>query len=127
MNDPRRVHVPAARVVRWFSNFSDRHGPPSLSVSSGALTAVAPDGAQAIARLPFDQAYDGPASPDALASAVAAPVTWGLLVVRRGGFAIAGGAGPSVEVRKIGRRHVQGKTKAGGWSQQRYARRRDNQ
>ncbi len=28
---------------------------------------------------------------------------------------------------KIGQRHVQGKTKAGGWSQQRFARRRDNQ
>jgi Actinobacteria/chloroflexi VLRF1 release factor len=28
---------------------------------------------------------------------------------------------------KIGKRHVQGRTKAGGWSQQRFARRRDNQ
>ena len=28
---------------------------------------------------------------------------------------------------KVGQRHVQGKTKAGGWSQQRFARRRDNQ
>jgi hypothetical protein len=28
---------------------------------------------------------------------------------------------------KISRRHVQGRTKAGGWSQQRFARRRDNQ
>jgi hypothetical protein len=28
---------------------------------------------------------------------------------------------------KVGQRHVQGRTKAGGWSQQRFARRRDNQ
>ena len=35
--------------------------------------------------------------------------------------------GGQVEAVKIGRRHVQGKTKAGGWSQQRFARRRDNQ
>jgi hypothetical protein len=35
--------------------------------------------------------------------------------------------GDEVRVRKVGRRHVQGRTKAGGWSQQRYARRRDNQ
>jgi len=28
---------------------------------------------------------------------------------------------------KVGQRHVQGRTKAGGWSQQRFARRRANQ
>ncbi|GAA1923554.1 acVLRF1 family peptidyl-tRNA hydrolase [Nocardioides marmoribigeumensis] len=127
MTDPRRVHVPAARVVRWFDNFEGRHGAASLTVTGGALSATASDGAQAVAHLPFDRSYDGPADPAAFAAATADPVRWGLLVVRRGGFAVAGGAGPSVGVRKVGRRHVQGKTKAGGWSQQRYARRRDNQ
>ena len=127
MTDPRRVHVPAPRVVRWFENFESRHGSVELSVADGALTAGAADGARAVAHLPFGREYDGPPAPPAFAHAVADPVRWGLLVVRRGGFAVAGGAGPSVDVRKIGRRHVQGKTKAGGWSQQRYARRRDNQ
>jgi hypothetical protein len=127
MTDPRRVLVPAARVVRWFDNFAGRHGPASFEVTDGALVGVAEDGARAVARLPLDRAYDGPAEPAALAQTVAEPVRWGLLLVRRGGFAVVGGAGAEVRVRKVGRRHVQGKTKAGGWSQQRYARRRDNQ
>ncbi len=127
MSDPRRVLVPASRVVRWFDNFAARHGLPVLEVRDGALVGLAPDGARAEARLPFDGAYDGPPEPAAFAAAVATPVRWGLLVVRRGGFAVVGGDGPEVRVRKVGRRHVQGRTKAGGWSQQRYARRRDNQ
>ena len=47
--------------------------------------------------------------------------------MRKGGFAIARLSGATMTDHKIGRRHVQGKTKAGGWSQQRYARRRANQ
>jgi hypothetical protein len=54
-------------------------------------------------------------------------VRWGLLLVRRGGFAVAAGSSPKPAFSKVGKRHVQGKTKAGGWSQQRFARRRDNQ
>ena len=123
----RRVLVPAARAERWFENFAARHGAATFGVGDGALVAVAEDGARAVARLPLDRAYDGAPDPAAWAAAVAEPVRWGLLLVRRGGFAVAGGAGSEVRVRKIGRRHVQGKTKAGGWSQQRYARRRDNQ
>jgi hypothetical protein len=33
----------------------------------------------------------------------------------------------AVETSKVGRRHVQGRTAAGGWSQQRFARRRQKQ
>jgi hypothetical protein len=123
----RRVLVPAARVVRGFDNFAERHGEATFAVEDERLVAVAADGARAVAGLPFDRGYDGPPDPASLTAAVATPVRWGLLVVRRGGFAVAGGVGPEVRVRKVGRRHVQGKTKAGGWSQQRYARRRDNQ
>jgi hypothetical protein len=47
--------------------------------------------------------------------------------VRKGGFAVARLAGETVVESKVGQRHVQGRTKAGGQSQQRFARRRDNQ
>ncbi len=51
----------------------------------------------------------------------------GVLLVRRGGFAVAKLVGDKVVDSKVGQRHVQGRTKAGGWSQHRFARRRDNQ
>ena len=50
-----------------------------------------------------------------------------MLLVRKGGFAVARMAGEEMVEHKIGQRHVQGRTKAGGQSQQRFARRRDNQ
>jgi hypothetical protein len=50
-----------------------------------------------------------------------------VLLVRKGGFAVARLRGADLLASKVGRRHVQGRTKAGGQSQQRFARRRDNQ
>ena len=55
------------------------------------------------------------------------PPAWGVLLVRKGGFAVARLAGERLVESKVGQRHVQGRTKAGGQSQQRFARRRDNQ
>ena len=123
----RTVRVPAPRVVRWFENFATRHGQASCSVEGGRLVAVAADGAVARAALPFGREYDGAPDPASFAEVVAAPVPWGLLLVRKGGFAVAVVRGTEVVSSKVGRRHVQGKTKAGGQSQQRFARRRDNQ
>ena len=119
--------VPAERVVRWFQNFGTRHGDPTMAVPGGRLVATAPDGARAEAALPFDRGYDGPADADAFRDAADVPVCWGVLLVRKGGFAVAAGRGSSLEVSKVGQRHVQGRTKAGGQSQQRFSRRRDNQ
>ena len=127
MTAARTVLIPAARVERWFENFAARHGPPSYDVRGGALHAAAPDGAEAEARLPFARPYVGPGDPAALAAAVVAPDRWGVLLVRKGGFAVAVVAGQEVLGSKVGQRHVQGRTKAGGQSQQRFARRRDNQ
>jgi peptide subunit release factor 1 (eRF1) len=55
------------------------------------------------------------------------PDRWGVLLVRKGGFAVARMSGRDLAEHKVGQRHVQGRTKAGGQSQQRFARRRDNQ
>jgi hypothetical protein len=121
------VSVPASRVVRWVENFGTRHGETTYAVHGGALTGTAADGSTFVARLPFDATYAGPPDPAALAAAAAPPADWGVLLVRKGGFAVARMAGAAVEEHKIGQRHVQGRTKAGGQSQQRFARRRDNQ
>jgi hypothetical protein len=121
------VRVPAARMVRWIANFEERHGPAALAVRDGALSGVAADGSSFTARLPYDRDYAGPADPAAFVAAMAPPQDWGVLLVRRGGFAVARLHGAEVIGSKVGQRHVQGRTKAGGWSQQRFARRRANQ
>jgi hypothetical protein len=123
----RTVLIPAGRVVRWFDNFVARHGVVGLTVPSGHLVATAADGAKADARLPFGADYYGKPDPAAFAAAVSPPPHWGVLLVRRGGFAVATVSGLAVQDSKVGQRHVQGRTKAGGQSQQRFARRRDNQ
>ncbi len=51
----------------------------------------------------------------------------GVLLVRRGGYAAGVFSGTRLEDSKVGSAYVQGTTKAGGWSQQRFARRRANQ
>ena len=121
------VLLPASRLERWVDNFASRHGATDLVVRDGALAGVADDGSDFTVRLPFETAYDGPPEAGALAAAVTAPEIWGVLLVRKGGFAIARLRGTTMVEHKIGQRHVQGRTKAGGQSQQRFARRRDNQ
>ena len=53
--------------------------------------------------------------------------TVGAVLVRRGGYAVGRFEGRRLVGSKVGSAYVQGRTKAGGWSQQRYARRRANQ
>ncbi len=50
-----------------------------------------------------------------------------VLLVRRGGYAVGTGHGVVLATHKVGTRYVQSRTAAGGWSQQRFARRRANQ
>ena len=119
--------MPAARLERWVHNFVHRHGHTELAVADGALIGRAADGSTFSARLPFETAYAGPADPGAFADAVAVPDRWGIVLARKGGFAVARLTGEKLVEHKIGQRHVQGRTKAGGQSQQRFARRRDNQ
>jgi hypothetical protein len=127
MTAPTTVLVPPARVGRWVENFATRHGETGLVVRDGALVGEAGDGSTFVARLPFATTYAGPPEAAAFATAATAPDTWGVLLVRKGGFAVARLRGETLAEHKIGQRHVQGRTKAGGQSQQRFARRRDNQ
>ncbi len=121
------VLVPPPRWQRWVDNFTTSHGDTALSVVDGALAGRAEDGSHFEARLPLAASYDGPAEAVPFGDAAVPPDAWGVLLVRKGGFAIARMAGSTMVEHKIGQRHVQGRTKAGGQSQQRFARRRDNQ
>jgi hypothetical protein len=119
------VRVPVARLERWLTNFAERHGETTRCIKEGALEGRAADGSTFRAVPPFGQHHDGPV--DVFATSCAPPLRWGVLLVRKGGYAVARLEGAVVVDSKTGQRHVQGRTKAGGQSQQRFARRRDNQ
>jgi hypothetical protein len=121
------VLVPRSRLTRWVENFRVRHGDVVHDVRGGVLGGAAADGSTFEASLPLDAAYDGAPDVDAFAAAMVPDGEWGVLLVRKGGFAVARLRGAELVDHKIGQRHVQGRTKAGGQSQQRFARRRDNQ
>lgn len=121
------VLVPVSRWARWLANFEASHGLAEVVVADGGLRGSAPDGSRFAAHLPFSTVYDGPPDPVAFGEAVTAPPGWGVLLVRKGGFAVARIEHGQVVGSKTGQRHVQGRTKAGGQSQQRFARRRANQ
>ena len=72
---------------------------------------------------------DARAAAAAIAAHAAADRTVGVLLVRLGGYAVGvfSGVPPSLGASKTGRRLVHGRSAAGGWSQHRFARRRENQ
>ena len=120
------VLVPRERIRRWLENFEGTHGATALSLADGCLRGQAEDGSWFEATPPFDRVLDEP-TVAVLELAATPPDDWGILLVRKGGFAVARLAGEEIVDSKVGQRHVQGRTKAGGQSQQRFARRRDNQ
>jgi len=123
----QQVLVPRERFERWVANFGERHGGVGLAVEAGGLYGMGSDGSTFHARLPFEVQYDGRADTADFAREVRPAADWGVLLVRKGGFAVARLAAERLVESKVGQRHVQGRTKAGGQSQQRFARRRDNQ
>ena len=122
------VGVPLRRLPGWLEGFAARHGAWSaaLSADPAGWNIVADDTARAQVVVPAwlrSQGVD-PFDPDALAALAPA---FGVLLLRRAGYAVAAFEGGSIVEKKVGTRHIHGRTAAGGWSQQRYARRRDNQ
>ena len=121
----RYVSVAPARLERWLSGFTERHGVTSYDVTPARLSASAEDGSLAEIDVPFGPLED--LTPAGLVAHVLADRRLGVLLVRRGGYGAGVFVGGELVDSKVGSRHVQGTTKAGGWSQQRFARRRDNQ
>jgi len=117
--------VAPERLDRWLAGFGDRHGEVAYDVTPTSVTVSAEDGSLAVVTVPFEPLAD--LSKDGLITHVLKPWRLGVLLVRRGGYGAGVFAGGNLVDSKVGSRHVQGTTKAGGWSQQRYARRRDNQ
>lgn len=115
----------AGRVLRWIDGFADRHGSYTPTVTPTLVTLSAADGASAAFEVPFPP-LAGSRVADLLAH-VTRERRIGVLLVRRSGYAVGVFAGDELVTSKVDSTYVQGTTKAGGWSQQRYARRRANQ
>ncbi|GIE46695.1 hypothetical protein Ani05nite_02290 [Amorphoplanes nipponensis] len=115
------MDVAPERLGRWLENFAGRHGPWTAT----GLLLTAEDGATAELTAP----PGAPATDDLeeLRSQAGKPRRLGLLLARKGAVAVGVASGARLLVSKVDTHYVQGRTAAGGWSQQRFARRRDNQ
>jgi hypothetical protein len=135
----RWVDVPPERLVSWILTFTRRHGEGSVwrDEAGARVTFTAADGAAAECHPPFPPlqwpgtADDGDpaAAAQAIVAHAAADRTVGVLLVRLGGYAVGvfDGSPPRLVSSKTGSRPVHGRSAAGGWSQHRFARRRENQ
>jgi hypothetical protein len=105
----RDLEVAPERVDRWVAGFRERHGETTVERDGDVVARViAADGSVA-----------------SFAWFTADPL--GLVLVRRGGYAVGLARDGRLVTSKVGTRYIQSRTAAGGWSQQRFARRRGNQ
>lgn len=122
----RAVEVEPERLEGWFDRFGLRHGGVSRTVvASDHVVVTAVDGTRAEVDVPYP-----PLTTPTLAGLVAhalVPRRIGLLLVRLGGHSVGIARDGVVEVSTTDSRQVHGRNKAGGWSQQRFARRRSGQ
>jgi hypothetical protein len=119
--------VAPERLGRWLDGVAERHGSfTDVALAAGAVQITCADTTTAVLRAPFDWT-PGPALLSAFTAAARQPHRAAVLLVRRGRWAVGVFDGADLVVSKVDARLVQGRTAAGGTSQQRYARRRGNQ
>ena len=123
----RRLGVAPERLGKWLDGVADRHGAFSdVALADGTVHVTCADTTTVALRPPFDWT-PGPALLTSLTSAAREPHRAAVLLVRRGRWAVGVFDGTDLLVSKVDARQVQGRTAAGGWSQQRFARRRGHQ
>jgi hypothetical protein len=124
---PRRVTVEAERLAGWLDRFAARHGATTTEAGPDVVVVRAEDGSVARLTVPFPPLPAGGAPYGGIVEHVLADRRVGVLLVRLGGFAAGIFVGTSLVSSKVGSRQVHGRSAAGGWSQQRFARRREGQ
>ena len=126
----RTAFVPAQRLPGWVERFEASHGAVQMEELADGLQLSASDGAAALLQPPWPADGRPGRGIDPvvrMASLAAQSRCLGIVLVRRGGYSVAVVRDGRVLSSKTGTRHVQSRTAAGGWSQQRFARRRANQ
>ena len=129
----RAVEVGPERLRGWFDRFAQRHGGVgSTRIERDRVEVRATD--DSVAAVPVG--FGGLPEPhgewpglavSGLVEHVRRPRRIGLVLVRIGAHSVGVARAGKVERSSTDRPRVQGRTKAGGWSQQRYARRRQEQ
>lgn len=121
------------RVAGWFERFAARHGGAARTLLGPDLVrVVAADGTTATVAVPFaplevpETEHDG-LRIGVLVEHLARPRRIGLLLVRLGGHSVGIAENGVVRRSRTDRRLVHGRSAAGGWSQHRFARRREGQ
>ena len=125
--------MPAARLPKWLDGFADRHGGLQTRLQPDPadpeqVVVSAADGSRVWIEVPFRPWQPTASRPlTSLQLHLNVGRRVGVLLVRRGGHAAGVFDGTRLVSSKVGTSYVQGTTRAGGWSQQRFARRRANQ
>jgi hypothetical protein len=125
----RWVSVAPERLEGWIGGFAERHGPIEVTTTPDLVRLNAADGSIAECHVPFPPLAPFP-PPDAVRELVAharRERRVGVLLVRLGGYAAGVFEGERLVTSEVGSRPVHGRSAAGGWSQQRFARRREKQ
>lgn len=133
MGTQQTIEVMPERLMRWCQGFADRHGGvTSTDRSPQRWTLLAGDGVRARIEPAFPPVKVGVGESagldisDLVEHALAERMV-GVLLVRLGAHAAGVFQGSQLVSSKVGRALVHGRSKAGGWSQQRFARRRAGQ
>ncbi|MCW2703595.1 MAG: hypothetical protein JWQ37_1590 [Blastococcus sp.] len=115
------------RLGKWLDGVADRHGAfTDVVLVDGTVHVTCTDTTAVTLRAPFGWT-PGPALLTSFTAAAREPHRAAVLLVRRGRWAVGVFDGSDLVVSKVDARQVQGRTAAGGWSQQRFARRRGHQ
>jgi hypothetical protein len=122
----RLLGVAPERLGRWLDGDAVRHGALAVHPDGEELVLTCADTTTVRLTAPYGWT-PGPTPLTAFTAAAQAPRRTAVLLVRRGRWAVGVFDGAELVVSKVDARQVQGRTAAGGWSQQRFARRRGNQ
>jgi Actinobacteria/chloroflexi VLRF1 release factor len=124
----RVITVDPERLAGWLERFAGRHGAVRVEAGPDEVAYAAADGAVARVQVPFPPLAVDPAAVDGgLVAHALAVRRVGVVLVRLGGHAAGVFDGAELVASKVGQRPVHGRSAAGGWSQHRFARRREGQ